>query len=129
MESIKLDGNECFTSFVVWLMQERSELKPSQEELWKEGVIPYVQQREIRRLSWNNLGHEVAEAFNLSRGLFYTMVGLTIRPAATIREYLNEGRYRIISPARYFVLVVGLVLFVAVQKGFSRRAQKLLRSR
>lgn len=94
-------------------LQERK-----QDEVWQQQSIIYHQEREIRRLSWKNLSWELAEALNLNRGLAYTMIGLTIRPAATIREYLNEGRYKVMSPARYFLLVVGIVVFVAVQKGF-----------
>jgi hypothetical protein len=96
--------------------------KRKQDEVWQQQSIIYHQEREIRRLSWKNLSWELAEALNLNRGLAYTMIGLTIRPAATIREYLNEGRYKVMSPARYFLLVVGIVVFVAVQKGFFDKA-------
>ena len=64
------------------------------------------------------MGEEISEALNINKGLVYTFIGLTLRPAETIREYLQEGRYRVLNPAKYFVLVVGIVLFVASRQGY-----------
>lgn len=95
-----------------------------QNELWQEPKKEVVIHREIRRLTWRNVGWEFAEAFNIIRGLLYTMRGLTLHPARTIREYLNEGRFQVLNPIRYFILVVGIVLFVASRKGYFERTSE-----
>jgi hypothetical protein len=97
---------------------EGKELDRTENNVWDEGPIHFEQVREIRRLKWANVGEEVSEALNINKGLVYTVVGLTVRPADTIREYLQEGRYRVLNPAKYFVLVVGIILFVATRQGY-----------
>lgn len=87
-------------------------------DVWAKGPLPFEQRKDIRRLSWANLGGEISDALNINRGFVYTCIGLTLRPAETIRAYLQEGRYRVLNPAKYFFLVLGLLLFVASACGY-----------
>lgn len=80
--------------------------------------MPFEQKKQIRRLNWPNLGGEISDALNINKGFVYTWIGLTLRPAETIRAYLQEGRHRVLNPAKYFLLVLGIFLFVASNQGY-----------
>jgi len=59
--------------------------KKSSQDFWADGPMPFEQKRQIRRLNWSNLGGEISDALNIKMGFVYTSIGLTLRPAETIR--------------------------------------------
>ena len=91
-------------------------------QVWQSDVI-IQQEKVIRRLSYKSLLMDLASVFNLEKGLSYTFWGLTTRPAQTIREYLDIGRNIVLSPIKYFILIVGTTLFIASQNGFFLKQQ------
>lgn len=103
-----------------------TEVNRPQLQVWAEDVT--VQRTKvIKRLTFRNMGAEIAEAFNLDRGLIYTLKGLTIRPSQTIREYLDTGRDLVMNPVKYFLLLVGSILVLASQNGYFTNNQEFVR--
>lgn len=72
----------------------------------------------IKRLTFRGLLADVADAINLDKGLLYTLKGMTLRPAQTIQEYLDDKRYVVTNPIKFFVLIVGTTLLIASQTGY-----------
>lgn len=72
----------------------------------------------IKRLTFRSLLDDIAEAFNLDKGLLYTLKGMTLRPAQTIQEYLDDKRYVVMNPVKFFILIVGTTLLIASQTGY-----------
>lgn len=101
-------------------MKQSLEKRKAKEEVgvWANGPLAIEQRKRIRRLNLANIGVEISDALNINKGFLYTLIGLTLRPAETIREYLQEGRYRVLNPAKYFLLVLGIFLFVASNRGY-----------
>ena len=103
-------------------MEEGQPLEQSSEQLnthefvplqiWEKGRIEVTNTKYIERLTFRKLMSDIANAFNFEKGLLSTMLGLTIRPAKTICLYLDEGRYKVTSPVKYFLLIVGLTIFI-----------------
>lgn len=60
------------------------------------------------RITFRQMWLQILEAFNLERGLPYTIYGLTVRPGRTIREYLLEDRSRLVPPFRLLVFSAGI---------------------
>ncbi len=60
------------------------------------------------RITFRHLWRQTLEAFNLERGLPYTIYGLTVRPGQTIREYLLVDRSRLVPPLRLLVFSAGI---------------------
>jgi hypothetical protein len=94
-------------------MQNKSSLK-----VWEQEEIIVERTKKIRRLSFKNLAYELAEAFNIDKGLVYTFKGLCIRPTATIRDYLDDKRDLVTNPIKYFLLIVGTTIFIGTQTGY-----------
>lgn len=58
-----------------------------------------------------------ASVVDVDRGLLHTFVGMTVRPGVVIRDYLAGRTVAYTGPARYFVIMVTLVVLVYVQMG------------
>jgi hypothetical protein len=98
-------------------------LKKSSQDFWADGPMPFEQKKQIRRLNWPNLGGEISDALNINKGFVCTWIGLTLRPAETIRAYLQEGRHRVLNPAMYFVLVLDIFPLCRLQSRLFRHAR------
>lgn len=83
-------------------------------------VGPYCNecgQRQFGRLTLWRLIRQVAErVFELERGLWPTVSGLTIDPGRVLRRYLGGKRRRYVNPASYF-LVAAAALSLVVTGG------------
>ncbi|MBB4639683.1 DUF3667 domain-containing protein [Longimicrobium terrae] len=80
------------------------------------------QKRVEGRLSVRQVAMEtVASAADMDRGLLHTVAGLTLRPGEVVRDYLNGATVRWTGPAKYFVLVMAMVVLVYVQAGIGER--------
>lgn len=86
-------------------------------KVWSED-IEITETKTIKRLTFRGLLTDVADAFNLDKGLLYTLKGMTIRPAQTIQEYLDDKRYIVTNPIKFFILIVGTTLLIATQTGY-----------
>lgn len=87
-------------------------------EVWKTAEIEVAHKRTVSRLSFRRIGNVIAEAFNLDRGFIYTFKELSLRPAQTIRRYLDTDRFTFTNPISYFLVIVGITIFIANQNDF-----------
>lgn len=87
-------------------------------EVWQQDRLEVTSTRYIERLTFRKMLATVASSFNFEKGLLSTMKGLTIHPHKTIRAYLNTGRFDVISPVKYFLLIYGLTIFIGSINGF-----------
>lgn len=55
------------------------------------------------------------EAWNLQKGLIYTLKWLFINPGKLIRAYIGTERYKITSPFKLLILTTALSFFLIVQ--------------
>lgn len=94
------------------------EVKRKNLQVWQEKEVVVTRTKIVRRLSFKNILSELFQLINLDRGLIFTVKGLTIRPAKTIRAYLDTDRDLITGPIKYFVIVLSLIFFVAIQTGY-----------
>ncbi len=96
-------------------------------KVWEEKEVYVQRTKTIRRLSLKNLIYQVADAFNLDKGLVYTFKGLFIKPTATIRDYIDDKRDLITNPVKYFLLIVGTTIFIATQTNFYENNQDFVK--
>jgi hypothetical protein len=87
-------------------------------EVWEKEEVTVVRERTIKRLTFRHLLNEFLNVFNLERGMIFTIKGMSVHPGATIKSYLDTGRDLVASPGRYFLVLVGLSLFVASLTGY-----------
>lgn len=73
--------------------------------------------RKINRITIKQSFLDLLNAFNVERGLIYTLKLLFIRPGRIVRLYLAEGRYRIVNAFRLLILSTALSLFVMYLAG------------
>lgn len=66
------------------------------------------------RITFRHISGQLLEAFNLEKGLFYTVYALTLRPGEAIREYLLEDRTRLIPPVRLLFFSVAIAAFLTI---------------
>ncbi len=74
--------------------------------------ILVTEKRAIKRITiWGVLGDAVS-AFNLERGLVFTLKLLVTNPGGLLHQYLNEGRFRIFNGFRLLILTTAVSLFL-----------------
>jgi hypothetical protein len=66
------------------------------------------------RISMKLIYRSIMEALNLERGIFFTIIGLSIRPGETIREYLYQDRTRLVPPLRLLIILVTLATIATI---------------
>lgn len=59
----------------------------------------------------------VTSVVDVDRGLLHTAIGMTVRPGTVVRDWLAGRTVRYTGPARYFALLVALVVLVYVNVG------------
>ncbi|PZD76694.1 DUF3667 domain-containing protein [Mesonia sp. K7] len=92
---------------------------------WEQETITITESREIRRLQLNTFSDEIGEALNVNKGLLYTFKGLTIAPGKTIRNYLGIGRYKVMNPLKYLLVLMTIFLLIAIPGGYFESIEKL----
>ena len=78
----------------------------------KKYPIEVEETRQINRITFRQTMTDALNAFNIERGLIYTMKLLFVNPRKIIDEYLYEGRYTIVNAFRLLVLTSAVSLFV-----------------
>ncbi len=69
------------------------------------------QKKDVKRLTWHSLVHEVAHFFShIEEGFIKTSVQLVYRPGRTIREYLEGKRKTYYKPAALYLVWVTIFL-------------------
>ncbi|WP_436515431.1 DUF3667 domain-containing protein [Ekhidna sp. To15] len=73
--------------------------------------------RKINRITIKQSFVDLMNAFNLERGLIFTIKLLFIRPGSMVRLYLAEGRFQIVNAFRLLVLTTAVSLFMMYLTG------------
>jgi len=69
------------------------------------------QKKDVKRLTWHSLVHEVAHFFShIEEGFIKTSVQLVYRPGSTIREYLEGKRKTYYKPVALYLVWVTIFL-------------------
>ena len=65
------------------------------------------------RLSLHHIGHELVHFFtHADKGIFYLVRMLATHPGRVVREYVSGKRKKYFSPLNFFLIVLGLFVFV-----------------
>ena len=80
---------------------------PDKEEPWE-----VEQHRYIHRITTRRWLANIAEAFDLERGAWYTLKALFRSPARLTLDYLGRGRFKYVPPFRLLVVSTALVLLL-----------------
>ena len=67
------------------------------------------------RISVRHMFDVLLSAFNLDRGLGYTLKGLLIHPKKAVNEYLYEDRRRMVHPLRFLFFTTAIAAFLNLQ--------------
>jgi hypothetical protein len=67
------------------------------------------------RISVRHMFDVLLSAFNLDRGLGYTLKGLLIHPKKAVNEYLFEDRKRMVHPLRFLFFTTAIAAFLNLQ--------------
>lgn len=70
------------------------------------------QKADIDRITFATLRREILDAFDLERGLGYTIKSLTLNAGGAIKEYLEGKRKRHYNPLKYLLLVAAITTFL-----------------
>lgn len=71
----------------------------------------FKQERQIRRITFKTLLKDIADTFNLEKGIIFTVKELILRPGKSIQDYLGMGRFRYMNPLKFLILTVALAVF------------------
>lgn len=92
-------------------------------KIWNEEPVKITVEKEIRRYSFKNLPYEIAESFDLDKGLLFTIRSLFLNPSAAIKSYLDTDRLRYTNPMKYFLLIVSFTTFLTIKIEFWKTLQ------
>ncbi|SNT05603.1 Protein of unknown function [Ekhidna lutea] len=74
--------------------------------------IESEEKRTINRITFRQSFNDFLNAFNVERGLIYTLRNLFTNPGELIRNYLGEGRHKVVNPFRLLILTTAVSLLV-----------------
>lgn len=84
------------------------------QDLPVEEPIIYEEKKVIRRLSFKRGIADFLDAWNVERGLIYTIKWLFINPGKLARGYLGSERYKLTSPFRLLVLSTAVTVILTL---------------
>ncbi|WP_420316294.1 DUF3667 domain-containing protein [Ekhidna sp.] len=79
--------------------------------------IEVEEKRIIKRITIKQAVADFLNAFNVERGLVYTIKLLFLNPGKLIRNYLEEGRFKIVNAFRLLIITTALSLIVLYVSG------------
>lgn len=62
------------------------------------------QAKHLHRIDGHFVWHELMHVLHVEKGIFYTIRELLLRPSATIRNYIEEDRNRLVKPLLFLIL-------------------------
>lgn len=78
----------------------------------KDFPVVVKEEREIKRITFAKFFEDLFSAFNVERGLVYTVKMLFWKPGKLVNLYLYDGRYRVFNSFRLLFLSTAISLFV-----------------
>jgi len=84
----------------------------------EEYPLHVTQEYKIERFTFKKLFSEIISAFNVERGLIYTIKMMFLDPGGAVRSYLYEGRHRFFPPVRFLLIssAVSILFLLAVSE-------------
>jgi Protein of unknown function (DUF3667) len=71
------------------------------------------QKSKTHRLSFHEIGHDTIHYFtHADKGVFYLLKRLVFQPGIVAREYIEGKRKKYFKPLNFFLIVVGIVVFM-----------------
>lgn len=58
----------------------------------------------LKRIDWHYVTHELAETFNIKRGMLYTIKRMLLSPGESVKEYITEDRSLYVKPITFLIL-------------------------
>ncbi len=74
--------------------------------------ITVTTEKTYKRFTLKTILTEILDVLMVNKGIFYTLKQLTVSPGETLRGYLETEREKITSPAKYFVIMIGVFYFI-----------------
>jgi len=74
--------------------------------------IETTEKRTVKRITIKQTIIDFLDAFNVERGIVYTVKMLFYKPGMLIRYYLGEGRFKIVNAFRLLIITTALSLIV-----------------
>ena len=87
--------------------------------------IKIQEEREVKRITIKQSFTDFLDAFNVERGMIYTIKMLFLKPGYLIRSYLAEGRYKIMNAFRLLLITTAISLFIIYFFGFEEFLKEL----
>ena len=78
----------------------------------EEPQITLTEERVIHRVTLKGVAGSAIDAFNIDRGLIYTLKGLFGRPGLMVQDFLYRGRYHYTPPFRLLLISTTLVVLL-----------------
>ncbi len=72
--------------------------------------IEVTEKRTVKRVTVRQSFADFLDAFNVERGLVFTVKLLLVKPGKLIRFYLNEGRFKIVNAFRLLIITTAVSL-------------------
>ncbi|MFZ6050449.1 DUF3667 domain-containing protein [Halocola ammonii] len=85
--------------------------------------IEIVEKRKIKRITFGNFVASIFDAFNLERGLIFTIKRLFKNPGKAVSDYLSTGRFNYTPPFRLLLVTTTLIILVL---SFSRSGSEFM---
>jgi hypothetical protein len=87
-------------------------------KVWQQDEITITKTKTVRRFTFKNLIKSFLEVFELDSGVIYSIKGLFVKPGEIIKGYIDTERFKVISPLRYFLIIIGLATFLTMKLDF-----------
>lgn len=101
-------------------MNKTSIMTNSKSELIKEDAIENVTNNAIKRIDSHYISHELFHLWHLDKGFLFNVKELLIRPAASIRTFINERRDQHMKPIGF--LIFSAVIYTIIYNNFKPAA-------
>lgn len=75
-------------------------------------AVEITETRRIERISLAQIFRSFLDAFNLDRGVVFTLKQLFVNPGRAIVSFLGTGRYHFVPPFRLLIVTTAIVLYL-----------------
>ncbi|GEM_PF-2408587 len=75
--------------------------------------VEITKKKKLRRFTVKQLVSDAFDALLLNRGLWFTFLALLRQPGKRIHEYLDIERQKLMRPAQFFIICLGIYVFFA----------------
>jgi hypothetical protein len=75
-------------------------------------TMEVTETRKIERISVPQIFRSLLDAFNLDRGVLFTIKQLFVNPGKAIVSFLGKGRYHFVPPFRLLIVTTAIVLYL-----------------